>query len=489
MTNQLAQFTQPTAACPELIDAIHRGHDGWVTFHTKEERAGHKGFDVAACKAAEVLEVFPEFLRPWLNNDAYFSNNGMVMHRNEIRQASSRVPILPRPARDNDHIRYLTAVWVDLDVYNAGVTVGYALGVIHDWAQEKKIPPPSWFVDSGQGAWVGWLICDTKKRELPQAAWPEQLSTWSRIMRRLQYQFRDLGADAQSMDLARIMRVPGTINTKNGRRVSHWIPKDAQNRSFVYTMDELAVWMNTPPTKHSPGVKRITDPRYYERARKGHIAAYSNRYKALVTLAGVRGKIRTGCRQFYLHQLAVTGFKLRDDGLPEWADLVRQVARYQCDPPFPDNETEATIEGAIKLAKKRCGLTYMMNRYKLANQLGVTEAEAELCGLPPAGAEPKADLVHTRADRINVRRELIRQFIENPSRHDYPRVPTLGKLVEFIEAQTGVRPSHNTIKADLAKLGIKNPRAHKARQLPEKPLWTMLGAGVVGQGREESGAA
>ena len=399
MTNQLAQFTEPNAACPELIDAIHRGHDGWITFHTKEEQAGHRGFDIAACKAADVLGVFPEYLRPWLNADAYFSNNGMVMNRIEMSQASSRVPTLPRCARSNDHIRYLTAAWVDLDVYNAGVTVGYALGVIHDWAQEKKIPPPSWFVDSGQGAWVGWLICDTKNRELPQAAWPEQLSTWRRIMRRLQYEFRDLGADAQSMDFARIMRVPGTINTKNGRRVSHWIPKDAQNRSFVYTMDDLAVWLGVPPARHSPGVKRITDPRYYERGRKGHIAANSNRYKALVELASARGKIRGpdengkgGCRQFYLHQLAVTGFKLRNDGLPEWAELVRQVARYQCDPPFDADETEATIEGAIKFAKKRCGATYMMNRYKLANQLGVTEAEATR--LPDGADAGRAGRLH-----------------------------------------------------------------------------------------------
>ena len=489
MTNQLAQFTEPNAACPELIDAIHRGHDGWITFHTKEEQAGHRGFDIAACKAADVLGVFPEYLRPWLNADAYFSNNGMVMNRIEMSQASSRVPTLPRCARSNDHIRYLTAAWVDLDVYNAGVTVGYALGVIHDKAQAGTIPPPSWFVDSGQGAWVGWLICDTKNRELPQAAWPELLSTWSKIMRWLQHEFRDLGADAKSMDLARIMRVPGTINTKNGRRVSHWIPKDAQNRSFVYTMDDLAVWLGVPPARHSPGVKRITDPRYYERGRKGHIAANSNRYKALVELAAVRGKIRKGCRQFYLHQLAVTGFKLRNDGLPEWADLVRKVAQYQCDPPFSVKQTEKTIKGALKFGKKRCGTMFMMNRYKLANQLGVTEAEAELCGLPPAGAQPKADLVHTRADKINVRRVMIRQFVENPSRHDYPSVPTLAKLVEFIESQTGDRPSLNTIKADLVKLGIENPRAHKARTLPDKPLWPTLGAGVVGQGREESGAS
>jgi hypothetical protein len=490
MTNQLAQFIEPPIADMELIDAIHRRHDGHITFHTKEDRAGHKGFDIAACRAADIPEVFPQYLRPWLNTDAYFSNNGMVMHRSELRQPSSRVPILPRPRRDNDHIRYLTSVWVDLDVYNAGVTVGYALGVIHDWAQAGKIPPPSWFVDSGMGAWVGWLICDTKNRELPQAAWPEQISTWQRLMRHFQHEFRELGADAKSMDLARIMRVPGTINTKNARRVSHWIPKDAQNRPFVYTMDELCVWLDVVPTRHSPGVKRVTDPRYYERGKRGYEAQWSNRYKALVSLASARGKIKEGCRQEYLHHLALTGFKLRNYGLTEWADTVRKVAQYQCDPPYPADETESTIEGAVKFGKKRSGITFLMNPYKLGNLLMVTEEEAEVCGIPPAGAEPKRDRVHTRADRINVRRVLIRQFVENQSRHDYPRVPTLGVLAQHIEKELQEKPpSLNTIRADLEKLGIVNPRKHRDRQLAEEPLWTTQGAGVVGQGRDESGAS
>jgi hypothetical protein len=490
MTNQLAQFIEPPIADMELIDAIHRRHDGHITFHTKEDRAGHKGFDIAACRAADIPEVFPQYLRPWLNTDAYFSNNGMVMYRSELRQPSSRVPSLPRCARSNDHIRYLTSVWVDLDVYKAGVTVGYALGVIHDWAQAREIPTPSWFVDSGMGAWVGWLICDTKNRELPQAAWPEQLSTWRRIMRGLQWKFRELGADAQSMDLARIMRVPGTINTKNNRRVSHWIPKDAQNRSFVYTMDELCVSLGVVPTKHSPGVKRVTDPRHYDRSRKGHIVQHSNRYKALMDLASARDMIKEGCRQTFLHHLALTGFKLRDI-MPEWADNVRRVARYQCDPPYPADETESTIEGAVKFGKKRSGLTFMMSGYKLANLLNITEAEAKECKLPPAGAEPKRDRVHTRADRINVRRVLVRQFVENQSRHDYPRVPTLGVLADYIQEQMQEEkpPSLNTIRADLEKLGIVNPRKHRDRQLPEEPLWTMQGARVVGQGRDESGAS
>lgn len=483
------QFTQPPSADLELIDTIHRKHDGYVTFHTKEKRPGHEGFDVAACKASELHEMFPQFIAPWLNVDAYFSNNGMVMHRSELRQPSSRIPMLPRPARANDHTRYLTAAWVDLDVYTAGVTVGYALGVVHDLAQEGHLPPPSWFVDSGMGAWVGWLICDAKKRELPQAAWPEQVSTWCRIMRGLRDKLKHLGADGASMDLARIMRVPGTINSKNNRRVSHWIPKDHNNRPFVYTMNELAVSLGVTPAKHSPGVKRVTDPRYRERGIKGHIAQYNNRYRQLVELAAIRRTIKDGTRGSYLHQLAITGYKLREHGLTEWADMVRQVAKFQCEPPYPADETERTIESAIKFGKKRSGLIYMMNRYKLANQLNITDAEAEQIGLPPANADPMADRVHTRKDRLNVRRERIRQFIEDKSRHDYPALPPLRAIADWVEHATGERAALNTINNDLQALGIINPRAHKDRKPPARSIWTMQGAVAEQQQHEESGAS
>ena len=489
MTNQPTAFVEPPAADLELINAIHRKHDGYVTFHTQEKRAGHTGFDVAACKASELDQVFPEYIKPWLTIDSFFSNNGMIMFPRELRLASSRVPSLPRCHRDGDHLRWLTTAWVDLDVYNAGVTVGYALGVVHDMAQAGHIPPPSWFVDSGKGAWVGWLICDPKHPHLPQPGYPEHRSTWSRVMRGLRDKMQHLGADAASMDFARIMRVPGTINSKNNRRVSHWIPKDENGRQFVYTLNELAVWLGVVPAKHSPSVKRVTDPRYRERGIKGHIAQYMNRYTQLFDLARVRGKINDGCRGTYLYQLAVTGYKLREHGMPDWAENVRQVARYQCSPPYPADDTERTIESAMKCAKKRSGLTFMMNRYKLANQLGVTEAEAEETGLPPAGAEPLADRVHTRADRINVRREHIRQYVENKSRHDYPQVPTLRVLADLVEGMTTERPALNTIKDDLKALGIINPRSHKGRQLPDKALWTMQGAAGGSSVVETSGAS
>lgn len=484
------QFTQPPSADLELIHSLHRKHDGWVSFHTSEER--EKGFNVAACKVRELPEFFPQFIAPWLIRDSYFSINGLVMYPREIRQKSSRIPTLPRGSRDSDHIRYLNAAWVDLDVYNAGVTVGYALGVVHDMAQAGHIPPPSWFVDSGQGAWVGWYICDAKNRQLPQASWPEYLGTWSRIMRDLRHKMQHLGADSHSMDASRIMRVPGTINSKNNRRVSHWIPKDRNNRPFVYTMDELAVRLGVVPAKHSPSVKRVTDPRYRERGIKGHIAQYNNRYAQLVKLSQVRepwGGIKDGCRGTFLHQLAVTGYKLREHGMADWADTVRMIAKYRCDPPYPTDDTERTIESAIRFSRKKGGLMYMMNRYKLANHLEITEGEAELCGLPPANADPRADRVHTRTDRMNARREHIRQFVEDKSRHDYPALPPLRVIADWVVNVTGESAALNTIKDDLKALGIINPRAHKDRQQPTKSIWTMQGKQGDQQQHQESGAS
>jgi len=341
------------------------------------------------------------------------------------------------------------------------------------------------FVDSGRGVWLYWMLREDDS-EKPVRAWPEKRSTWNRIQRQLVRGFAELGADANSTDAARVTRVPGSLNSKSNTRVRYWLPLNESGKPFRYRLDELAVMIGVRPAEYSEGVKRVVDPRFRERGVSGHRAAHRNRFAALVQLAAVRGRIKQGCRECFVRELALTGFRLRAV-MPEWEKTVWDVARFQCDPPMEDEQTESIIDRA----KKTDGGYKMKSRFKLGDQLKVTEAEAEVCGIPPAGADRTKDdcELRTRRERMTVRREKTRALIENPSRHDYGRVPPLGVLADFIEREMGERPSENTIRADLAKLGIENPRAHKARQAPEKPLWTMLGAGVVGQGREESGVS
>lgn len=70
----------------------------------------------------------------------------------------------------------------------------------------KKIEP-SFFVGSGGGLYIFYLIKDM----------PKQMSgIWSKVELAIAEKFKEFGADMGATDISRVLRLPGTINTKNG---------------------------------------------------------------------------------------------------------------------------------------------------------------------------------------------------------------------------------------------------------------------------------
>ena len=64
-------------------------------------------------------------------------------------------------------------------------------------------------VSSGRGIHLYWRIVDA-----PYQA----LSTWQELEDYLYYQLKHLGADKSATDPARVLRMPGTINSRNGAK-------------------------------------------------------------------------------------------------------------------------------------------------------------------------------------------------------------------------------------------------------------------------------
>lgn len=100
-------------------------------------------------------------------------------------------------------LRSLRAVYVDLD----GVTdLDAALDVLH----EARMPAPSFAVFSGRGLHLYWLL-----QPLP----PKALPVWQRVIDTLNEALLPLGADPKARDCARVLRLVGTVNSKNGATV------------------------------------------------------------------------------------------------------------------------------------------------------------------------------------------------------------------------------------------------------------------------------
>ena len=71
---------------------------------------------------------------------------------------------------------------------------------------QNKIPEPSMIADSGRGFHLYFRIKNAPK---------QAIQTFQELEDYLYYQLKELGADLSATDSARVLRLPGTINSRN----------------------------------------------------------------------------------------------------------------------------------------------------------------------------------------------------------------------------------------------------------------------------------
>jgi len=86
------------------------------------------------------------------------------------------------------------------------------------------VPTPTFVIDSGRGLYLWWALEGGEHRA----------ELWSSIERQLVYKLLPYGADTHCTDAARIMRVVGTVNSKNGRTVT--VLRSTDER---FTLDDI----------------------------------------------------------------------------------------------------------------------------------------------------------------------------------------------------------------------------------------------------------
>ena len=111
--------------------------------------------------------------------------------------------------RDKDNVASMRVNFLDLD----GKLIGKRHLTPEKWirmvlrrCRRCKIPYPSIIVFTGNGVHVKWIYDETATRA--------NFDTWNYVQRLLFVQFEDLGADPNSLDGSRVLRLPGTQNFK-----------------------------------------------------------------------------------------------------------------------------------------------------------------------------------------------------------------------------------------------------------------------------------
>lgn len=165
-------FSEPA----DHAGVVHAGtRHGTVLFW---ERAGEGRW--LKCRPDDDLPAMAQAMR--LSTDAYFSVNQF----NGWRQVRL--------------LRSLRAVYVDLD---GQLDIEAAL----DALASAQMPAPSFAVFSGRGLHLYWLLQATPAQALP---------VWQRIQDSLIKTLEAAGSDPACRDCTRVLRLAGTVNSKNG---------------------------------------------------------------------------------------------------------------------------------------------------------------------------------------------------------------------------------------------------------------------------------
>ncbi|MGN0998663.1 MAG: DNA-binding response regulator [Faecousia sp.] len=201
--------------------------DGWITLAKKDPQT--KRFRQYHYKPEELASSLSE----WMGEDVYYSQNSFF-----------------KPQRRIDNIRQLRSLYVDLDVYNYGLTPEWVLAKLDYEYFGQVLPDPNMVIFSGRGLVLIWNI-----EPVPYMAMP----LWRAVENYFMEQLKDLGADSKATDPARIFRLAGSINSKNQAVVRaeyrHDYRYDIHQLQYDY-LPELSP-KNQDPKKRGPKPKIV----------------------------------------------------------------------------------------------------------------------------------------------------------------------------------------------------------------------------------------
>lgn len=153
-----------------------------------------------------------------------------------------------------ENVTHATAVWADIDGKDwntANPEVGKHAALDHLTKLLSAELKPSIIVDTGHGYHVYWLLSEPYKFTSDEERW--------RFKRVLDGISSVLKGDKSANDIARILRLPGTLNTKNEERrecsIIYWQPE----RKHIFTEIEGSITNQTVEDILKKGIYRVAD--------------------------------------------------------------------------------------------------------------------------------------------------------------------------------------------------------------------------------------
>lgn len=457
---------QPRGPSPVVMDMLHRGmSDSYVPFARKVDGDWQA---VGSVPAHQLRGMFRDaVVADALATDSYFGLHGM--YRAGSYRTKHTLPQLLPSVRNVDSVRYLTCCHVDLDAYNHGLDVHGAYAAVMRLVDAGLVPPPSVFLLS-RGVWALWHLHDKLNPKEPLRTYPDSvLRRWTKLQKALHVACAAIGSDAVTLHCATVTRIPGSVNSKNGRRVGYMIPADTHGKAFSYTLDDLEefllphVVVDAAPPR--PAIQRSTNLKLSKRGLKGWHGRWHRLNSVLVQLRDMRGGWKVGTRNAAVHYVALTLRALRAEPRKVQQTFSQHLERMQ--QPAGDKLSLSDCMRVFNSMKKPhhggpCHQT-------IADALAVTPDEAALLSadskkpFPPATCHGgPAVVVPTLAKRDAAERRLsaVRDVCDKlTAAGNQPS----GTEVRGHLAAMGLHPALATVLADMRRIGCPSRQTHRRR--------------------------
>lgn len=257
----------------EYLQTIHRNTDGYITLFRKLAD-GVKQYHY------KLDEINDAMLNEWITYDSYVSLNSFFVPKRNIRT-----------------LRTLHNLYVDIDCYTVNMTPEQVVYELENDHYGVSIPTPNIVTYSGRGVQLVWHI---------EAMSGLAVERWDKVQRALYDVLKPYGADIQALDAARVFRLVGSINSKNGAIVYADRLHDYEY-SYAEIVDEYFTELKQPkravaqPKKRSSKRKvlftfnsytlaqsRLNDLKTLVELRNGEVSGHRERILFLVRLNALR---------------------------------------------------------------------------------------------------------------------------------------------------------------------------------------------------------
>lgn len=258
------------------------------------------------------------------------------------------------------HLKELKALYIDIDCYKMNLSKE-AVKYFMENDLYGQIPVPNMLIDSGRGLYYIIFLENTMAEELPK---------WQLVERYLYEKLKDLGADNKALDATRVLRVTGTVNSKNNS-----IVKVIDTYDYQYTLNEIIE--NYIPEIIEDRKEKQKPLGERKKGRKKKFVSlftlyklYYTRFKDIKKLVEIRNYEMTGYRE-------VTLFLLRyfmnvyhgDDDLV--MEEILEINNSFTEPLEKDEVFKATLSGATRATEN----VYKYSNDKLIKLLDITPLE------------------------------------------------------------------------------------------------------------------